>query len=149
MNKPKTVILGLTRGMLKDGVREIINDLKKKRFSVTAVLPEGTRKSIKPGFLKRVTGNNVYRGLFDEPQGWDVEHISLAQKADLVLIAPADRSIVDKIACGICDDLLTCVVCATKAKVLFLGRQNNAAAGNVKKLKSLGYRFISSVKDAF
>ena len=86
--------------------------------------------------------------MFDEPQAWEIEHVSLAHKADLIIVAPATANIIAKIASGICDDLLTCVIAATKAPVLIAPAMNenmfkNAITqGNIKKLKSLGYIFI-------
>lgn len=149
MNKPKNVILGLTRNVAIDSICRIIDCLQDQGYFVTVVSAEAGQKTAKADMLEKLTGNKVYCGLFDEPQGWDVEHISLAQKADLVLIAPPDRAMVNKIACGICDDLLTCVVCATKAPVAFLGQTDKAMRSDVEKLQSLGYKFISTEKSVF
>ena len=103
---------------------------------------------IRPLVFQGLSGNKVYRGLFDEPQDWEIEHVSLAQKADLVLVAPATANIIAKVACGICDDLLTCVISATTAPVVFAPAmneqmyKNKITQGNIKRLESLGYRFV-------
>jgi phosphopantothenoylcysteine decarboxylase/phosphopantothenate--cysteine ligase len=103
---------------------------------------------IRPVVFQSLSGNRVYRGLFSEPDAWEIEHVSLAEKAGLVLVAPATANIIGKIASGICDDLLTCVVCATKVPVLIAPAmnenmyKNKIVQGNIKTLKSLGYRFI-------
>jgi phosphopantothenoylcysteine decarboxylase/phosphopantothenate--cysteine ligase len=74
--------------------------------------------------------------------------VSLAEKADLVLIAPATANIIGKIANGICDDLLTCIVCATQAPLLICPAmnenmyKNKIVQENIKKLKSFGYKFV-------
>jgi phosphopantothenoylcysteine decarboxylase/phosphopantothenate--cysteine ligase len=103
---------------------------------------------IKPILFQSLSGNKVYRGLFEMPETRDIEHISLAKKADLVLIAPATANIIGKLSCGICDDLLTCVVCATKSPVLLCPAmnenmyKNKIVQENIKKLKSYGYKFV-------
>ncbi len=149
MDKPKNIILGLTRTIATGNICKVIDCLQDQDCSVTVVLTEAAKKAAKIAILEKLTGNRVYCGLFDGPQSWDVEHISLAQKADLVLIAPLDKATVNKIACGICDDLLTCVVCATKAPVFIALEtneniyKNKITQGNIAKLKTLGYRFIT------
>ena len=81
-------------------------------------------------------------------QSQEIEHVSLADQADLVLVAPATANIIAKIASGICDDLLSCIICATDAPVLIAPAmnermyRNKITQGNIKKLKSLGYRFV-------
>jgi phosphopantothenoylcysteine decarboxylase/phosphopantothenate--cysteine ligase len=86
--------------------------------------------------------------MFEAQGAWEIGHVALAEKADLVLLAPATANIIGKIASGICDDLLTCVVCATAAPVLIAPAmnegmwQNKITQGNIRKLKSLGYKFI-------
>jgi len=76
----------------------------------------------------------------------------LAQKADLILIAPATANIIAKLAAGICDDLLTCIICASKSKVLIAPAMNEnmynnkITQSNIAKLKSCGYKFIAPNK---
>ena len=90
--------------------------------------------------------------MFEIPDEWNPVHTSLAQKADLVLIAPATANIIAKIAAGICDDLLTCTVFATEAPVLIAPAMNDKMFGhritqeNIAKLKKIGYHFIGPVK---
>jgi phosphopantothenoylcysteine decarboxylase/phosphopantothenate--cysteine ligase len=86
--------------------------------------------------------------MFEEPKTWDVEHISLAKRADVFLIAPATANVIGKIANGIADDMLTTTVMATKAKVLIAPAmntnmyENKIVQNNIQKLKDLGYEFI-------
>ena len=90
--------------------------------------------------------------MFEEPDTWQIEHISLAERADLILIAPATANIIAKISAGICDDLLTCAVSAAKAPVVICPAmnenmyKNKITQGNIKKLESLGYRFVEPKK---
>ena len=93
--------------------------------------------------------------MFEEAQGWEIEHIALAEKADLVLIAPATANIIAKISAGICDDLLSSLVLATKSPVLIAPAMNQSmylnkiTQANIKKLQSLGYKFITPRKGKF
>lgn len=122
--------------------------LKEAGFSVTVIQTPESEELIKPIVFGSLSGNRVYRGLFEEAAEWEIGHVSLADKADLILIAPATANIIAKIASGICDDLLSCVVCATKAPVLICPAmnenmyKNKITQANIRKLKSLGYRFV-------
>jgi phosphopantothenoylcysteine decarboxylase / phosphopantothenate---cysteine ligase len=149
---PKNIILGVSASVAIYKACEITRLLKKAGFSVTVVMTEDSREFILPALFSSLSGNKVYTGLFEEPRSWDIEHISLADKADLVLLAPATANIIGKIASGICDDLLTCVVCATKAPVLICPAmnenmyKNKIVQGNIKKLGSVGYKFVEPKK---
>ncbi len=146
--KVKSIILGVTASVAIYKACEIIRRLKDEGLSVTVIQTRESEELIKPVLFESLSQNKVYRGLFDTPEAWEIEHISLAKKADLILVAPATANIIAKIACGICDDLLTCVICAAKAPVLIAPAinenmyKNEITQGNIKKLKSLGYKFI-------
>jgi len=150
--KGKNIILGVTASIAIYKACDIIRRLKSEGFSVTVILTREAEEFIKPVLFQTLSGNKVYRGLFDTPEAWEIEHVSLAQKADLFLIAPATANIIAKIASGICDDLLTCVCCATRAPVLICPAmnenmyKNRITQDNIKKLKSLGYRFVEPIK---
>ncbi|MCK9603346.1 MAG: hypothetical protein M0R66_03195 [Candidatus Omnitrophica bacterium] len=147
--KEKNIILGVTASIAIYKACELVRRLKEGGFSVSVVMTSEAEELIKPIVFQSLSGNKVYRGLFDTPEAWEIEHISLANKADLVLIAPATANIIGKIAGGICDDLLTCVVSATTAPVLIAPAmnenmyKNKITQGNIKKLESLGYKFIA------
>jgi phosphopantothenoylcysteine decarboxylase / phosphopantothenate---cysteine ligase len=148
LGKEKNIILGITASIAIYKACDILRRLRKEGFCPTVVETAEAEKLISPVVFQSLSANKVYRGLFDQPQGWDIEHVSLADKADLVLIAPATANIIAKLACGICDDLLTCLVLATEAPVLIAPAmnenmyKNKITQGNIKKLKSLGYKFI-------
>lgn len=148
MIRGKNIILGVTASISIYKACEIVRRLKSDGFAVTVVQTPEAEELIKPIVFASLSGNKVYCGLFDAPQTWEIEHISLAEKADLVLVAPATANVIAKVASGICDDLLTCVISATKAPVLIAPAMNESmyknkiTQGNIKKLKSLGYRFI-------
>jgi len=148
----KQIILGVTASIAAYKACDLIGRLKDENIAATIVMTREAEELIKPIVFQGLSGNKVYRGLFDLPEAWEIEHVALAEKADLVLIAPATANIIAKIASGICDDLLTCIVCATKAPVLIVPAMNEnmylnkITQENIRKLKSLGYKFIEPKK---
>jgi len=152
MARPKNIILGVTASIAAYKACDIVRRLTGASFSVTVVMTKEAQELIRPIVFQSLSGNKVYCGLFDEPDTWGIGHVSLADKADLVLVAPATANIIGKIACGLCDDLLTCVICAARAPVLIAPAMNEnmyknpIVQGNIKKLKSCGYRFIEPIK---
>jgi len=147
----KEIILGVTASIAGFKACDIIRALKEKGFEVTVVMTEDAKKFITPLTLAVLSGNKVYSEMFADPKDWDIEHISLAQAADLILIAPATANIIGKIASGICDDLLSSTVLAAKAAVLIAPAmnsnmyENKITQLNITKLKNLGYRFVGPV----
>ncbi|MCX5706604.1 MAG: hypothetical protein NTW13_02910 [Candidatus Omnitrophica bacterium] len=152
MAREKNIILGVTASIAIYKACDILRRLKQTGYSVTVVQTPESEELIKPIVFMSLSGNQVYRGLFDSQGSWEIEHISLAKLADLVLVAPATANIIAKIACGICDDLLSCVILATRAPVLIAPAmnenmyKNKITQGNIAKLKSLGYKFIEPTK---
>jgi phosphopantothenoylcysteine decarboxylase/phosphopantothenate--cysteine ligase len=150
--KEKNIILGVTASIALYKACDLLRRLKDENFTVTVVMTEESEELIKPIVFQSLSGSKVYRGLFEMPETWDIEHISLAEKADLVLVAPATANIIGKLSCGICDDLLTCVVCTTKVPVLLCPAMNEnmyknmIVQENIKKLKSYGYKFVEPRK---
>ncbi len=148
----KNVVLGVTASIAIYKACEIVRRLCAEGLNVCVVMTNEAKQLISPLVFQSLSGNRAYCGLFDEPQPWGIEHISLAEKADLVLVAPATANIIAKSASGICDDLLTCVVCATCAPVIFCPAMNEnmylnkITQENIRKLKSLSYRFIEPRK---
>jgi len=152
MPKPKEIILGVTASIAIYKSCDIIRRLQEQGFSVRVVMTEESKELINPLVFSSLSGGKVYSRLFNEPQGYEIGHVSLADKAGLILIAPATANIIAKIAHGICDDLLSCVVCASKAPVLICPAMNEnmylnkATQSNIARLKSLGYKFLGPVK---
>lgn len=153
MTKDKrSIMLGVTGSIAAYRACDIINMLKKGSFDVTVLLTKEGREFITPLTLQTLSGNKVITDMFEAPSEWEPLHTSLAEKASLVLIAPATANVIGKLANGICDDILTCVVFATKAPILIAPAMNHemykhrVVQGNIAKLKSLGYKFIGPIK---
>ena len=148
MAQNKNIILGVTASIAIYKSCDLIRRLREEGFSLSVVMTKEAQELIRPVVFESLSANKVYRGLFDEPQALEIEHVSLAQKAGLILVAPATANIIAKVACGIADDLLTCVICATAAPVVFCPAmnermyKNKITQGNIKRLKDSGYEFI-------
>lgn len=149
MLKGKNIVLGVTASIAAYKATLIINkfviDL---HANVDVIMTKNTETFITEQTLRTLSRNLVYRDMFAEPGVWSVEHISLARKADVFLIAPATANIIGKIANGIGDDALTTTVLATKAPVFIAPAMNDnmytnpIVQDNVAKLKRFGYHFI-------
>ncbi|MFC1621560.1 flavoprotein [Candidatus Omnitrophota bacterium] len=149
----KVVIVGVTGSVACYKALDIIRGLQRLGLSTEAVLTKEAEEFIKPILFQSVSGNKVTSSdMFKAPEEWDVAHVSLAEKADLVLVAPATANILGKVASGICDDMLTCIICATKSPVLFAPAMNEAMyknkiiQANIQKLKKSGYHFTGPIK---
>lgn len=153
MTRPqKTVVLGITGSIAAYRACDIISALMKDSVDVHVILTKDGSQFITPMTLQTLSRNKVMTDMFELPEKWNPLHTSLADKADAVLIAPATANIIGKIAGGICDDLLSCVVLATRAPVLLAPAMNEKmykheiVQENIAKLKKIGYKFIGPVK---
>ncbi|WP_425448977.1 bifunctional phosphopantothenoylcysteine decarboxylase/phosphopantothenate--cysteine ligase CoaBC [Dethiothermospora halolimnae] len=148
MLKGKNIVMGITGGIAAYKAVDIVSRLRKKSANINVVMTNSAAKFVTPLTFQSLSQNYVTVDMFEEPKTWDVEHISLAQKADLFLVAPATANVIGKVANGIADDMLTTTIMATKAKVVFAPAMNTNMytnpifKENVKKLKKLGYEFI-------
>ena len=148
----KTVIVGITGSIAAYKACEIVNILKNDAFDVRVILTKEGREFITPLTLQTLSGNKVLTDMFELPDVWNPIHTSLADSASLVLIAPATENVIGKLSGGLCDDLLTCVVYATKAPVLIAPAMNEkmydhkVVQENVARLKKIGYSFVGPVK---
>ena len=148
MSKNKHIVLGVTASIAIYKSCEIVRRLQDADFSVEVILTPEAKELIRPIVFQSLSGNKVYCDMFAEGSSWEIEHVSLADKADLVLIAPATANIIAKIAAGLCDDLLSCVVLATRAPVLICPAMNEnmflnkITQANIKKLEGLGYSLV-------
>jgi len=148
----KNIVIGVTGSIAAYKACEIIGALRKEGFDVDVILTKEGAEFITPLTLTTLSGNKVTTGMFEIPADWSPVHTSLAQKADLVLIAPATANVIGKLASGLCDDILTCVVFATKAPVLIAPAMNDImyankiVQGNIGKLTKAGYNFVGPIK---
>lgn len=146
----KNILLGVTGGIAAYKSANIVSMLKKKGYNVKVIMSENATKIITPLTLETLSKERVYVDMWDKTPHFEVEHISLAEWADVVLIAPATYNIVGKVANGIADNMLSTVISATTKPVFFalamnVNMYNNPILKeNINKLKKYGYRFIDS-----
>ncbi|MBU4140530.1 MAG: phosphopantothenoylcysteine decarboxylase [Candidatus Omnitrophica bacterium] len=152
MSKPKEVILGVTGSIAAYKACELINRLKRRRINVSVVMTKEAEEFITPLTLQALSANKVIRSLFALTENVSPAHISLAQRAGLVLIAPATANIVAKLAAGLADDVLSALVLSTRAPVVLCCAMNEEmfkhkiTQQNIARLKKIGYRFIGPRK---
>jgi phosphopantothenoylcysteine decarboxylase/phosphopantothenate--cysteine ligase len=148
MLQGKCVVLGVTGGIAAYKAAELLRLLVKAGAEAHVIMTRNAQEFIAPLTFQTLSGQQVHTELFNLIQEQQIGHISLADRADLVLIAPATANLVGKVANGIADDLLTTTIMATRAKVLFAPAmnsnmwQNPLYRQNQTKLESLGYHFI-------
>src|SRR3989338_2110628 len=150
--KKHKILLGVSASIAIYKSCDIIRRLQEESCDLTVVMTKESKEFIQPQLFQSLSGNQVYDDLFTKDLHWDIEHIALADSADLILIAPATANIISKLALGLCDDLLSCVVVASKAPVLIAPAMNEnmythkIIQGQISKLKAVGYRFVGPVK---
>ena len=148
----KNILIGVTGGIAAYKSAGIVSLLKKKGYNVKVVMTENATKIIGPLTLETLSRNRIYVDMWDSNPHYEVEHISLADWADMVLIAPATYNIIGKVANGIADDMLTTILAAVSVrKPVFFALamnvnmyENPILKENINKLKFFGYRFIDA-----
>ena len=148
MLQGKCIILGVTGGIAAYKAAELLRLLVKAGAEIHVVMTRRAQEFITPLTFQTLSGNPVHTELFNLLQEQEIGHISLADRADLILVAPATANLIGKVANGIADDLLTTTIMATRAKVLFAPAMNSnmwenpVYRENHAKLENLGYHFI-------
>jgi len=145
----KEIILGVTGSIAAYKAADIASRLTKFNIGVHTIMTSAAMEFITPLTFQTLTKNKVYTDMFEKIHYSDVRHISLAQKVDCCVIAPATANIIGKISSGIADDMLSTVVMAIKNKPIIICPAMNTAMyenpitqGNIKKLQEYGYQFI-------
>jgi len=146
--QPKRIVLGVTGGIAAYKACELTRLLVTSEFSVHVIMTKNAREFVSPLTFSTLSGNPVAYEMFAGGAPESIEHIDLAGEADLVVVAPATANIIGKVANGIADDMLSTVIMATLAPVVFCPSMNvnmydnPITLSNIKKLNDLGYRFV-------
>ena len=149
MLKGKTVLLGITGSIAAYKIAYLASALHKLHADVHVLMTENATNFINPITFETLTGNKCLVDTFDRNFQFQVEHVSIAKKADVVMIAPASANVIGKIANGLADDMLTTTVMACRCKRIFAPAMNTAmyenpiVQDNIKKLQSYGYEVIT------
>lgn len=144
MLNDKFVALGVTGGIAAYKSVELVRLLKKSGARVQVIMTKSACEFVKPLTFQVVSLNPVITDMFREPSFWEVEHIAMADKADIFLVAPATANIIAKMAAGIADDMLTSSLLATKAKIVVVPAmnvnmyENPITQRNIASLRALG-----------
>lgn len=148
MLKGRHIVLGVTGGIAAYKACEVVSRLRKLGAEVDVIMTKNAAKLVQPLTFETLSARPVAIDTFERAESWDVRHISLAQKAELMLIAPATANLMAKLAHGIADDMLTTTLLATKAPILIAPAMNTgmwtaeATQSNLAVLKRRGVRFV-------
>ncbi len=150
MLRSKCVVIGVSGGIAAYKTANLVSDLVKHGVEVHVIMTKNATNFITPTTFEVLSGNKCIVDTFDRGFTFEVEHISLAKKADLILIAPATANIIAKLSTGIADDMLTTTVLAAKCPILAAPAMNTnmyehiTVRNNLEKLSSYGYEIIEA-----
>jgi phosphopantothenoylcysteine decarboxylase/phosphopantothenate--cysteine ligase len=144
----KNIVLGVCGGIAAYKACELTSRLKKLNANIDVIMTKSAAEFVTALTFQSLSLNEVITDMFEKPKYWEIEHISLAKKADIIVIAPATANVIGKLACGIADDMLTTTVMASKAIKLIVPAMNTnmyenlIVQRNIETLKQLGYNFM-------
>ena len=148
MLKGKTVILGVTGSIAAYKMANLTSMLKKLQCDVHVIMTKNATQIINPITFETLTAHKCLVDTFDRNFNYNIEHVALGEKADVVLVAPASADVIGKMAAGIADDMLTTTLLACKCKIMVAPAMNTAmyenvvVQNNLKKLKEFGMEVI-------
>jgi len=145
----KNIVLGVTGSIAAYKAADLANILTKEGYNVDVILTHGGAQFITALTLQTLSKNRVLTDVFQEDWPQEVKHISLAKKADLLLVAPASADVIAKLACGIADDMLTTTALAMRGIPKLLAPamntnmyENPVVQDNLQKLVNYGWQLI-------
>jgi len=145
-----TILIGVTGSIAAYKACELARLLVKEDYDVHVIMTDGSKKFVTPLSFRTLSRNPVAESMFDDPDNWVPGHISLADKADVLVIAPCTANVIAKVAHGIADDILTATALATRAPILIAPAMNTgmwdnpATQANIALLKSRGIRMVEA-----
>jgi len=150
--KKKEIVIGVTASIAAYKTGKVITALKRLNYEINVIMTPDAKHFASALVLQTLSQNKVYCKPFSLAVEWDPLHISLAEKADLILICPATADIIARLAAGLCDNLLASVVLASKAPVLICPAMNRVmyankiTQDNITRLKKLGFKFVGPIR---
>ena len=144
----KTIVLGVTGSIAAYKTANLASMLVKLGADVHVIMTQNATKFITPMTFETLTDNKCIADTFDRNFSFDVKHVSLAKKGDLFMVAPCTANVIGKLAAGICDDMLTTTLLATKAPIILAPAMNTGMwenpilQDNIQKLQHYGYHFV-------
>ena len=144
----REIVVGISGGIAAYKTADLVSRIVQAGAAVTVVMTEAATRFVGPLTFQTLSGRPVYTGLWDSPEGFRSEHVALADRADLVVVAPATADCLGKLAHGIADDLLSTFLLAIDVPLLVAPAMNArmwahpAVAANLETLRSRGVRII-------
>ena len=144
----REIVLGVTGGIAAYKSAEVVSRLRHLGANVHVIMTKNATEFVSPLTFQTLSANQVVTDTFQAPEYWNVEHVALAKRAEICVIAPATANIMAKMACGIADDMLSTTVLATKAPMLVAPAMNTgmwtaaATQANLKTLQERGIKFV-------
>ena len=148
--KGKNVVIGVTGGIAAYKTPNLVSMLVKAGYTVDVIMSENAGNFITPNTFEALTGRRCITDTFDRSHSFEIEHISLAEKADCFMIAPCTANVIGKIAGGIADDMLTTTIMACKCKKIIVPAmntnmfENSIVQENMDKLARHGYEIVEA-----
>lgn len=142
------IVLGVTGSIAAYKAVELVSCLMKQGNRVVVIMTSTAQRFVSPVTFRSISHNRVVTDLFIDNENYDPNHVSLAEQADLLVVAPATANFIGKVASGIADDALTCTVMAARSPVIIAPAMNDSmylnpiVQDNIKKLTHHGYRII-------
>jgi phosphopantothenoylcysteine decarboxylase/phosphopantothenate--cysteine ligase len=146
--KSREIIVAVCGGIAAYKVADVVSKLVQLGAGVTVVMTAEAQRFVTPLTFEALSGRKVRTSTFDLADSSDPQHIGLTERADVMLVAPATNNTIARVAAGLCDDLVSLMVCAAACPVVFVPAMNDRmwahpiTRENVAKLVGLGYRFI-------
>lgn len=150
--KNQTILLVVTGSIAAYKIPDLLQALREEGGRVISVLTEAAKKFVTPLTIRAVSGEPVYDDFFTVHSPYDVIHTSLAELADLVLVAPASANFIARMAAGFANDLASSIILATRRPVLVAPAMNDQmyrnalTQENIQKLKKLGFHFVDPIE---
>lgn len=148
----KHILLGVTGGIACYKMLDVASKLRKLGYDMNTIMTDNACEFVAPLSFETITNNYVVTDTFARPHKWEVEHIALGKKANIMLVSPATANIIGKVANGIADDMLSTTIMAARCPVVFAPAMNTAmyenkiVQRNIEYLKEMGYYFIEPDK---
>jgi phosphopantothenoylcysteine decarboxylase / phosphopantothenate---cysteine ligase len=144
----RRIVVGVSGGIAAYKACELVSRLRQRGAEVWVVMTRNAQEFVGVATLRALSGRNVASEMFEAYPQAEIGHVSMAEFAEVLVVVPATANVIAKVAAGICDDLLTTTISAAAGRVLFAPAmnwrmwENPVTAGNVARLRGLGYGFI-------
>lgn len=148
----KTIVHIITGSIAAYKAGDLVQELRAAGAKVICVMTSSARHFVTPLVLRAISGNPVYEEFFSPNTSYDVLHTSLAEEADLILVAPASADFLAKLAAGFADELASCIILAARRPVLIVPAMNDQmyehpmTQENIQKLKKIGHQFVAPIE---